>query len=65
MPTHRMEVSFWQENTHCIKISLGEQDGITGITSVSDNEKSKRGNPHLFNQLRQILINEGKWNINN
>lgn len=59
--THHMGISFWQENSKSIKISFGKQEGITGITSVNDNVISKRGNPHLFKQLKQILINEGKW----
>lgn len=59
--THSMEFSFWQVDSANIKICLGKQDGITGITSVNSDETSKRGNPHLFNQLKQILVNEGKW----
>lgn len=60
--THTMPISFWQADKNTIKMSFGEHEGITGITSVNDNEISKRGNPHLFKQLKQILMNEGKWN---
>jgi hypothetical protein len=56
-----MKISFWQEDNKTIKINIGKQEGITGITSVNSNETSVRGNPHMFNQLKQILINEGKW----
>ncbi len=59
--THKMEISFWQDKNDSVKIRLGKQEGITGITSVNDNVISKRGNPHLYKQLKQILVNEGKW----
>lgn len=57
-----MEFSFWQDGNNTIKICLGKQEGITGITTVNNDKISMRGNPHLFNQLKQILINENKWN---
>ncbi len=60
--THKMEISFWQDKNDSVKITFGKHEGITGITSVNDNVISKRGNPHLYKQLRQILVNEGKWN---
>ena len=59
--THKAEISIWQKEGNTIGIALGKQEGITGISTVNDNKISKRGNPHLFNQLKQILLSEGKW----
>lgn len=50
--TYKMEISFWQDKNNSIKISFGKHECITGITSVNDNVISKRGNPHLFKQLK-------------
>jgi hypothetical protein len=60
--THKMEISFWQGKDNSIHISLGKDTAteITGIATVNGNDKSKRGNPHLFMQLKEILKSEGK-----
>jgi hypothetical protein len=63
--THKMEISFWQESDG-IHINF-DTDGIstiTGITTVNDKNSSMRGHPHLYDQLKQILIKEGKWQQN-
>ena len=59
--THKIEISIWQKEGNTIGIALRKQKGITGISTVNDNDISKRGNPHLYNQLKQILLNEEKW----
>ena len=58
---HEIKISFWRKENDKIVISLGQHTGITGITEISDNKNLERGHPHLYKQLKQILINENKW----
>lgn len=60
--THKMEISIWEKDGE-IHISLGglNIEGVTGISTINDKEGSKRCHQHLYNQLKKVLENNGKW----
>lgn len=62
MKTHKMEIRFWEKDGE-IHINFDKHDieGVTGMSTINNKERSKRNHNHLYNQLRNILIENGKW----
>ncbi len=44
-----------------IHIRITGAGGKGSITTVTDNRESERGHPHLFRQLKKLLVDNGCW----
>ena len=62
MHSHEFNIRIWNigDKIH-IALDHGTEADITGITTVNENESSKRSHPHLYKQLKAILETESKW----
>jgi len=62
--TLNLEISVWyrpEDETIHMKINGRVKKYMTTISSDSN---KKRGHPHLFNHLKNELVNEGMWDRN-
>ena len=64
MNSHEFGIRIWNiEDKIHIKLIHDTSADITTMSTVNENESSKRDHPHLYKQLKAILQAEGKWRI--
>ena len=52
-------ISIWRRPDGQIAIRLGPGQGE--ISTVASDPNRERGNPHLYSKLRAVLIDLGRW----